>query len=293
MALFVFAFLGLGHAGLRQLAHGRRATPFDMNPNAFGQVLALTLVCALTVYLSKAATRFVRLACIGGIVAASLGIVISGSREALIGGFLGFSFLLLRGHRQETLLPRIATLLLPALCVIAAYQATSQFQRRFDPVFSRMETITAERSLTADENLSARLELSEEAMDYYVDDPIFLLSGRGLRATDDAMTVVQDTDSAFLNSANAFGIFGVLAIVSYYVSYWRQARRLATGQTGERVWGHGIAAALITYLTIGLAANVFGSPHTTIVVLCVISIGMVSGGPIAGQPLLRRASSQR
>jgi hypothetical protein len=279
MAVFGFAFLGLADATFRQVQWGVRATPFEMNPNAFGQVLAITIVFALTMYLSKDCSRFVHLICVGGVVAAGLGMIISGSREAVIGAFLGIAFLIPISRREKGLLLSMVRLLLLGLCLIVIYQLTAEFQSRFEPVFGRLETIISGGRLASDENLSLRLELSKEALGYYVDNPIFVLSGRGLPATVFATTLVPDADSAFLNSVSSFGIFGVLAIMLYYWSYWRQAQKLAAGQTNEPVWLNGVKAALITYLSIGLAANVFGSPHTTIIILVVISIVLDSTHP--------------
>ena len=83
--LYLLTAMGMLKTVLTPVSAGHgRSTPFDMNPNAYGQVMAVVLVFAFSSYLAGRPGWFRPHWSIGTTVLAGLGILVTGSRESIV-----------------------------------------------------------------------------------------------------------------------------------------------------------------------------------------------------------------
>lgn len=229
-------------------------------------------------------------------LSAGIGIVISGSREALFAASAGMALLLFKTSYQNQPVQKLGKILLAGLFFLAAYQATSTFRARFENnVFHRMEAIVDAKDLAIDENFSARTKLAADTIRFYVSKPSFLVLGRGLPIFGgDNNWFILDSDSAFLNTINCVGVFGLGFIIWFYTRIWLLSMFLRENNPDAARWSTGVQAAIVTYCTLGLAANVFGSPHTTMVFLLTAFLPLMGMGALAvPMSLATRTTSHR
>jgi hypothetical protein len=292
MILFSFSFLGLIQAGLQETLWESRATPFGMNPNAFGQAQALILLAAFSIYIIHWGGRLVANASLVAIFAAGLGIIISGSRESLISASAGMVFILFKTSYEKRPMAKLGKILLAALFFLAAYQATNRFHARFENnVFHRMEAIMDAKDLGVDRNYSARTRLWRDTIQFYASRPLFIVLGRGIPMYGaDTNWLIIDGDSAYLSTINCVGIIGLSFILWFLTRIWLLSVFLKENNPDADKWSSGAQAAILTYCILGVAANVFGSPHTTMVFLLTAFMPLVGMGTLA-VPMNSRAVS--
>ena len=164
------------------------------------------------------------------------------------------------------------------------YLATGQFQGRYDTVVVRLARMKEEGGIGADRNFTTRVRLGAVALNYHINHPGLTATGRGLPLGNSTNWIVGDSDSAYINTLNAVGIVGLFLVLTYIRFLWMSGpdKRARSSPLGSSSFG--ARALILTYLTMGLAGNVFGSPFSTTIFLVSVSVYLAANLPYTRIP---------